>query len=508
MKNILKLNKDANFKGRTLKRVIVAGAIVSNISLWNFLGVYPTNVEYTDADRVNNEQMEEDLKDIEEEEIVFQNQELANYLKTHYDSDLSRKSLKKIKELTLDTKFINDDFTDLKYLTNLEILNVFHNEIDLSDIKYNQNLSCLYLFNCQISNTQDIPNTTYELKLTSCTIKDNQLITPFFLENLILNNTNYGKLTFKNNFYLKNVSISTESTLDLAAFKGAQQIEKIEICGCSNVINADSLLEIDYKECIIDEYSAIWMDENLYHDLKLDNEELRQQIEYLDLAAQALQERMQGLSEEEQISLLTYLVTECIEYDYRVLNTSTNLSSEYNNRPFYHTFNEKQGVCINYACLFQALANRVGIDSYQVFSTNHTWNQVNGKYNICATSIDGKTEYLKDENHSASYEEFKNLIASLDNTSEDYYYFDIDQYNDIKAFNAINVPVEETDDESVNIGYLSKKIIFKNTKNNTKFFIGNMIIMFSTCILLWVVNDRYPKINKTEEKPRVLQKMK
>ena len=167
MKNILKLNKDANFKGRTLKRVIVAGAIVSNISLWNFLGVYPTNVEYTDADRVNNEQMEEDLKDIEEEEIVFQNQELANYLKTHYDSDLSRKSLKKIKELTLDTKFINDDFTDLKYLTNLEILNVFHNEIDLSDIKYNQNLSCLYLFNCQISNTQDIPNTTYELKLTS-----------------------------------------------------------------------------------------------------------------------------------------------------------------------------------------------------------------------------------------------------------------------------------------------------------------------------------------------------
>lgn len=328
-----------------------------------------TNIPYTEEDLINNKTYVTELHQISQETPIFKNKDLYNELITQ-GIDLT--SLKDIKSLTITNTLLNNDFSDLKYFPNLSHLHIENNDINLENIKYNTNLLNLELSNCSISNITSIPNSIYNLSILDTTLDNNLLTIPYNTKYLTLNNVPFNYLHLKNPSSLKKLSIVGNCFLDINSLIDCNNLEQIRLNRVANVSNSDLLPSLPSLKTIeLDDYAPIWLTKETLQKLNINNQQLHNEILSLDILAQDITENCK--TEEEQIKAITTHILTKLSYDEEFTKQELN---DYNNNPISSALNNKENICINYASLFTALCNRVGIDTYQIYSSNHTWNMI------------------------------------------------------------------------------------------------------------------------------------
>ena len=210
--------------------------------------------------------------------------------------------------------------------------------------------------------------------------------------------------------------------------------------------------------------------------------------------------------EETKLKKITLFVINRIEYD-----DTKELDENYNYYPMYFALNSDEGICINYSCLWQALANRAGIKSYQLYSDAHTWNIINDEFYIDSTFIDnGAIVKLVDEQNNAK------LANVEDSTSQEFfeegnekllYFYELDLDDMLDRFHDpynICIELEEKYKEINNIGYVNPNSVGRLIiKNQTKMI--KLKIMMGTILLLLVQYTALNKIKQLKDKKEKIE---
>ncbi len=354
---------------------------------------YPKEVyPYTQEDHISNVQFNAELEALYEiHDYEFQNKELASIIETELGGLITEEALNSIRTIDILNPLTNNDLSELKHLPNLAIITIHDNEVDLSDLKYNQNLYTLALFNCKVSNTQDLPNSTNSIFFEDTIVEDKEFVVPYYTEHIQLIKTIANNMRLKTPDNLEELFIASDVILDCNIFKDCKNLKSLTILMCSNIRNASVLgLLPSLEKVILDEYSSIWLDNNTLKNLPITEDtdvlQLLDLNEKLDSIASKLVPD-KSISDEDKIKAVIIYVLEKLKYDQqsiddKYIDEDSTLVNHYNRYPLSTSIEGDDGICINYASLFQALCNRVGIESYQLLNDVHAWNaaKVNNEY--------------------------------------------------------------------------------------------------------------------------------
>lgn len=500
------MKKHKTNKYNLLRCAVLTGTLLFGVGGIKYIDSKSNEViPYTSDDYKKNEEFESELEIIESEDIKFNNAEIENLLKVLTGKNiLTREDLSKIEVLEIENELSNQDFSDLKYLKNLSTLSIKNNNIDLLDIQYNINLYNLNIVECKITNSYGIPNSVNNLILVNSSCNDDCFITPYDMKDFSLRNTILNNLTIKNPKGLEFITINTPSYFDLNTISECTNLQDISISRSPNIINPNVLIKFNNKNIVLDDYASIWLNIDLFNDLNLrnnvDNNRIKTEIEKLDKISSSLFEETDD--EETKLQKITLYVINQIDYD----ETKT-LDDNYNKYPMYFALNSNEGICINYSCLWQSLANRGNIKSYQLYNDNHVWNCINDEYIIDPTFIDQAAII------EAVVDGQLQLVNVIDAKSQDfiesnnanilyYYELDLDNIKDT-IHDPINLKVELEDEYNklLNIGYINPNTTIRLISNGkTK----QLKIKYIMCTLLLMIMsltaiDKIEKIKSVKE---------
>ena len=383
-------------------------------------------IPYTQTDITNNVVFVSELRKIEENyQIKFKNKELYEILKKQLGENFTINDLRKVRELTIDS-LSNPDLSDLKYLINLKKLTIMNTStINLGDLKYNINLNSLILYASKENNTNELQNNIDYLELIATEITDNDLFIPYNTTSLRIYGTLFDSFNIKNPSNLNFFSYNSFSILDLNCLSNCTNLFNVNISVSPNIKNSHILASLPHLTVLkLDDYAPIWLDKETLNSLNCLDEETKTslllEIDELDKIASSIISK--SASDTEKIRAITLNISNRLEYDLNANGTeeeAINLAIGYNMTPIVDALKGK-GVCINYACLFTALANRLGLDNYQDISTNHTWNLVktNGAYKgYDITNID--LPYAVLESNNEIYFNLESDYTTFFNTNQE-----------------------------------------------------------------------------------------
>lgn len=492
-----------------LSHTIIKGIIVTGTALLIANATTPKNIEkipYTEEDLSNNILFNEELKEIlSTDNISFSNQELYDILVLKVGEPLTKDKLDNIQELTISNKLSNNDLSDLKYLPNLLDLSINNNEVDLADITYNQKLIALTLDNCTITNSESLPNSIIGLFVYNTTCKDERFIIPYYTKSLGIITSFFNNLTLKNPSSLEYLSILGRNGLDLNCLKDCSNLTELSILRNPNVFHPEILNTLPLETITLDDYCPIWLNNEVLSTLPIDETDkliYQEEISRLDKIAESI--ISPNLSLEEKICNLSIYIIDKFQYDENVLNNtegSDELILEYNNYPIQYALNNENVICINYACLFTSLANRLNIDNYQLSSVDHTWNLVfeNGiPTNYDLTNLDTESIVdIEDELYIIADMTPKELLEIGEGDLLYFYDFTPSDMLDVE-YNALNYPIEEVD-KPVNIGYINDDTLSKTIiKEERKLAINLKTLL--TLTIYYSLSSIIDKIKKEKDK--------
>ena len=465
---------------RTTAKIIGTSCVVATLatSLWLTPKIALRNdISNTRANVTNNQEYIEELNRIEDDlDVVFENKELLEHLKK-LRTELTIRDLRNIKKVDIPNTLTDTNLSDLKYLINLETLHIKDNEIDLSDIKYNSKLTNLSLSGCKVKNNEDIPNSVKYLSLINSYVEDNKFVVPYDTTNLSFSNTTVSNVVFKNPTNPNIFYFSGNTIFDLENIKDCSNINSLTLIECPNIKNGSVLSNFkDIEHLTIDDYSPIWLTFDTFKTLnnleEEQKEQLKKEIRTLDKIAKSLVPF--EMEDYEKVNKIVRNVMSRVTYDKNVLEKIEGyeaLISMYEKQPIYHVLNGEDGICTNYACLFTALANRVGLENYLQQNDLHSWNLVKEDNKDTYSSydtveLDKNISVLKDEQGNPIINEERNSLYYLKHYEEDrLYYYDFD-YEKINSDN-YEAPIElrETTDKDFTLGYINPNTIDrKNAK--------------------------------------------
>lgn len=384
-----------------LVKVIVVGTIVANISSSLFSSTKKeTNIiPYTQNEIEYLKTFESELEQLEMvDEIKFKNKELFYIVSDLVDGQLTTENIKEIKELSILIPLKNEDLSDLKYLTNLRYLYIKDNLVDLSYLEYNQKLYSVSFQNCFLYNSSKLPNSIKLLYLRESDLLEYTLSTPYNLERLNIQYSPISSLYFKNPDSLKDLCIVGGVFFSVTDLLNCNNLKYINLQHCYDIKDAEFLTELPNLDILrLSELAAIYLDEYSLDKLPIaaiEKKPIKEYINKLDEIANTLND--ENLSDEDKIKNITTYLTDKYDYNKGIYNEKTGraLSLQYNRKPISESFKSNYIICINYTCLFQALANRLNIDSMIITNDNHGWNYANfdGEYKgIDITNIDNAT---------------------------------------------------------------------------------------------------------------------
>ena len=457
-----------------------------------------TSIPFTQEDLKNNEQYIQEVAKISIEKPEYKNKDLIVEL---FNQGIDIDHPETVKSITITNQLINQDFSDIKYFPNLTELIIENNNIDLIGLKYNYNLINLQIKNSTLTNTKDIPNSIYNLVLEDCIIEDNSFEIPYNTKYLTIMNSPFNNIYLKNPKQLDRLTIVGNTFLDLSAFKDCKKLENITLHRIANVINANVLTSLNAK-LDLDNYIPIWMNKDTYTKLELADANMLKQVEQLDtIATTIIQDNM---TNDEKVSAITTYILKLLKYDEDITKPEL---KEYNNNPLI--LKDGEGICINYASLFTALANRAGLDTYQIYSSDHTWNMVNdkdNKYFIDLSMLD--TEVIIETLTEFGVEYSESDISSVEhiNNNEEsklyHYHITLEELVNDSNLSRYTLLPEDNEGTTHNIGYISKKGFSIEYNNNLYFIeysmINKLIIMLSlftlSVILLTKKKDNVYKL--------------
>lgn len=422
------------------------------------IALFKPNIPYTKEDLKNNKSYVQELKEIDYKAPEIKNKDLYNEL---INQGLNPNEPNKITSITLTKTLINNDLSDLKYFSNLMELNLENNDLDFTDIKYNYNLLNLTIKNCTVSNTKDLPNSIYSLELHDTIVNDESLEIPYNNKYLAITNTPFSNLYLKNPSKLNRLCIIGNSYLDLNSINECNNLTHLTLHRIANISNSDVLTTLHNKSLSnidLDDYAPIWIDKETYLNLGLNNESTITEIETLDSLASSLV--TENDTDEEKIKKITTYILNSLSYDSEI--TSKELT-DYNDNPINYGLNKDTGICINYASLFTALANRAGLDTYQIYSNEHTWNMINNEEPtfIDLTMLDDQTIVEILTENGTSYEELDIPSIELINNNQEneLYHYSIsleELVNDKNLSKYTALPTTKHEPTS-NIGYVNQR---------------------------------------------------
>lgn len=486
-------------KRKKLKLVkgIVIGTIITTISSSLFFSSKKTTdfIPYTESELEYLKNFETELKYLEEaENIKFKNKELFDIVSNQVEGELTTQNIKEIKELEITTALINNDLSDLKYLTNLRYLRINENTVDLSCLEFNQNLYSVCFKNCNLYNSHKLPNSIEILYLRESNLMDYTLSVPYNLQTLNLQYSPITKLHFKNPDSLKELYIIGGAFFSVTELLNCNNLKCVNLEHCYDIKNAEFLTELPALEILkLSELASIWLDEYSLDKLPVKGYQKRQIKKYinkLDEIANTL--NGENSTDEDKIKNITYYLIDHYDYDHDIYDEKTgyDLSVKYNRRPISESFKSDEIICINYTCLFQALANRLNIDSTIITNENHGWN---------IADFDGVCKGID--------------VTNIDNASQEEkilrYKFDIE--NNQPLYSGAIYPKEPVDIDKT-IGYVNKTkfeigdILYVLDNNLIGYRFDNIMeiaIIFGVLVIvvnfLGVTND-IKKLNELEEK--------
>ena len=448
---------------------------------------------YTKEDIANTKAYVTTLEELQTtEELNFSNQELLSYFNSSLDSPLTLEKARQITKLEIDCELNNPDLSDLKYFTNLQELKITNANIDLKDLEYNQSLKELTIIASKITNTNHLPNSITSLTIFYSTVEDDLLYLPYHLESLSLYQAGFTNIKPKGTEDLFYVHIDSNlCKVDLSFLKDCPKLFDVTIKTCPNIVHPEVLAQLP-KLCTVhlDDYAPVWLDHNTLKDIKkLDAEEyLTSEVEYLDKLAFELvpDPNVDDLTKIKAIS--NYIIKQ-LNYSVDIIEETDRydeVSKVLNEYPLRYALNlndDYEEVCINYACLFQALANRVGLDSTQLMSNGHTWNQIGDNY-IDLTSLDGAV-FVTEDDKRYSFEE----LLGIEKDIPDKYYFVKDKTD--PSYQEV-YHIEEATNIDNNIGYLQPK---KHSIYETGMQVSsNLLISICFITLLNIISSAYDYI--------------
>ena len=180
----------------------------------------------------------------------------------------------------------------------------------------------------------------------------------------------------------------------------------------------------------------------------------------------------------------------------------------YNCNPLTTSLEGDLGICINYSCMFQALSNRVGLDTYQLFNSVHAWN---------ATKVDG--EY---KGYDLTYLELGPIVkienmeqlGMIENTTTEsmfqkgkedmLYYYEFDINKMIDDNHIADYTPEQIKNYVLNIGYINENSLVKVLyKNEAKIF--KMSTFMNSCLVLFVATAIFEAISYLKQRKLTLE---
>lgn len=399
-----------------------------------------STIKYSNREQIANVAFYNELEKLQTtNQIHFQNKELYEIVATKVDGTLNTENIKRIKSLTIEEPLNDTDLSDLKYLTDLRFLIINNNTIDLSDLTYNQNLNSLQIKNCIIYNSADLPNSISYLSIEQSKIPEGILTTPYNLSFLHLDYSPITKLDLKNPSFLKKLEVLYNSYFSLEDLRECSSLTTLELFRCPSLKDANVLTTLSsLKYLQLDEYASVWLDADTLEQLPIDSttkEIISASIEIIDRIYEEINNP--NLSEEEKINnILSYIIRN-YKYDEAVRTKQgdfENIETLCNAQPIQSLNREEGIICINYACLFQALANRMGLEANEMENTIHAWNCVN---------MDNELHYY-DPTILDSLDNQVILNALDNNNIEGLLYYDIDPNTlENNGYNTAQSPVLE-----------------------------------------------------------------
>lgn len=465
----------------------------------------PPAINYTREDLNSNLLFYNDLVEImNTQEITFNNKELQTIIEEEIGGPITQESLSKIESLGIYQNLTNQDLSELKYLTNLQVLYISNNNINLSDIKYNQNLFALTISNCKYENTKDIPNSTELIEIKDSICLDNEFIAPYYAREITSLRSITNNLRLKNPSYLEKLYITSDVSLDMSNLKDCIKLKELTLLLVSNVKNPQVLKALPSLETItLDEYAAIWLDLDTLESIPLDyttKRDLENTIRNINIIATSLNVSKEAPDYIKAQNISTHLIDN-YEYDMESIDNYQAGSgdiSEYNRYPFTTLFETKKGVCVNYACLFQALANRVELEAFQLFGNQHTWNtaKINGEYRgFDTSSLDTLTIMEKNErgNYVESDKTSSYYIREGHGDVVKYFNYDMNKLLD-ETHIADYLPLEEQI-KVINIGYINANSIMRQLEKEQLeiekhyIFIRTFLILSTMLLIMAAISD-------------------
>lgn len=494
-------------KLKLIKRVITAsivGVITSTLLLTPKAEATP--ITYKEAEMAEVEEFIGELNIYQTAtDIIFHNQELYNIISSKVEGDLTSSNIKDIHSLEISSKLNNEDISDLKYLTNLKYLKISNNNIDLSNIEFNQELCGITFDNCTLQNIDSLPNSVEVIYLNQCNVTDSTLITPYNLKYISFRYSPISNIKFKNPSSIQKIEITGNTYFSVMDLVDCLNLYELDLSYCSDIKNSEYLTEIKSLEYIyLTEYAAIWLDDYTLQKLPTSNrnkETISTYIKEIDEIATKLADK--SLSTEEKVNIISVYLLNKYDYDERTRNTeiSEELSYEYNIHPIQTSLNEENIICINYASMFQALANRLDIEAITVLNNTHAWNAIkqNGEYK----GVD--ITFLEATENSSEY------IIEGNGQSLDSYIFDI---NDVHAQRTGAVYPKEYEETSDKTGYIKpqEKINVQDILyNGIMYRLDNDLLSIKQLLLglltaLSFINLISPSHDTNKTKRKVLEK--
>jgi len=509
--------------------VFKTGSIVSldrssySDNLLENVAILGTNVVFLPGDVLNVGKdllicLDRDIYDISYAflEVNFNNPELEEYLKEYLGIDrITGADLLTIRELHIIKQFTNNDLSDLSKLSNLKELYINDMYIDASDLTDVTSLKVLWLNNCTIKNNNSLPNSITSMTLEDCLVEDDYLATPFALKKMVLNYTSFINLKIKNPEQLRRLEIFGNTFLDFGELEDCSNLYHMTLHECANVVNLQSLEHLTSLENLnVDDYAAIWMDKEVYEEYqsKINGpDNLYTEIIDLDKIASSLE--LESSTDEEKINRLLVYILEKLEYDSSLDLDGARVQkrrSQIRENPISSAIYNGKTLAISYAALFQALANRGGLTSYQIFSEGNTWILYDGngqKKYIDPTMLD-KGTYLKNGVQDMNTDSIE-YINKGQGDDLFYYSFTEDEVLEDDNYKALKLP-EEFNGE-LNMGYVKSEdryVISFNGNNyemKLKYYVtGVGFIMIFTNVLHAIKNDREEdkKLEKVRRRKR------
>lgn len=371
----------------------------------------------------------------------------------------------------------NEDINKLKNITNISNLK----EVCIKSLRYKNDI----IFNEEnfafLKNCKNLSNITF----------DNVQVDPDFLEQF---NT-LERITFeKNTFYncnldftkfskLSFVNFGTLKTYNIGMFMTYENIDYFknnDICVSSNT---DSNLK-----------------DNL---IKMDKE--------LDKIAKSLWGVNKESTDKEKLNAILKFIMINFNYSEKFLEMSESEQLEYKKEILYKDgllygslYNDGEIICGNYASLFQALANRLELESYFMASKNHAWNLVNIENNYYYTDV----TWLDQDNSPYIYEFLDDTINMLNNDesisflwylNEPNVYLDESHIADYSPYN-INIYLEDRSNSD-----------FTKWKYKVQLFDGDWFILSYLSLTyflmtIWHVTIKEMKNNSINEENKGISK--